>query len=47
MDKKHLSILKHITVSQLKPMTLARISGRPEKDTGEKIEPHILSKFLK
>ena len=47
MDKKHLSILKHITVFPSKPMTLARISGRLEKDTGEKIEPHILSKILK
>ena len=35
MDKKHLSILKHITVSPSKPMTLVRISGRLEKDIGE------------
>ena len=47
MDKKHLLILKHIAVSPSKPMTLTRISGRLEKDTGEKIEPHILTKILK
>ena len=47
MNKKHLSILKHITVSPSKSMILARVSGRIKKDTGERIEPHILSKILK
>ena len=28
-------------------MTLARINSKLEKDTGEKIYPHILSKILK